>query len=132
MKRQSIGLTLTISFGFLVCVLLGLGWLGLSRMSHINADLQELVTKRWAKVQLCRAALGYSNSNNRITMEIFLLDNSDQIPTLLKNRAENTKKISGLVSRIEDQGVEAGKERELLDAIVAARERPWWSRRFHC
>jgi signal transduction histidine kinase/CheY-like chemotaxis protein len=121
MKRQSIGLTLTISFGFLVCVLLGLGWLGLSRMSHINADLQELVTKRWAKVQLCRAALGYSNSNNRITMEIFLLDNSDQIPTLLKNRAENTKKISGLVSRIEDQGVEAGKERELLDAIVAAR-----------
>jgi signal transduction histidine kinase/DNA-binding response OmpR family regulator len=121
MKRQSISFILTISFGFLLCVLLGLGWLGLSRMGHINADLEDLVTKRWAKAQLCRAALGYSNLNNRITMEIFLLDNSEQIPSLLKNRAENTDKISALVRRIEKQGVEPGKERELLEAIVAAR-----------
>jgi signal transduction histidine kinase/CheY-like chemotaxis protein len=121
MKRQSIGLTLTISFGFLLCVLLGLGWLGLTRMGRINADLEELVTKRWAKVQLCRAALSYSNLNNRITMEIFLLDNPDQIPPLLKNRAENTEKISALVHQIEGQGVGPGKERELLDAVMAAR-----------
>jgi diguanylate cyclase (GGDEF)-like protein/PAS domain S-box-containing protein len=122
MKKQSISLTLTISFGFLFCVLLGLGWLGLSRMGHINADLEDLVTKRWAKVQSCREALSYSNSNNRITMEIFLLDNSDQIPSLLKSRAENTDKISALVRRIEELGVEPGKERELLDAIVAVRK----------
>ena len=121
MKRQSISLTLTISFGFLLCVLLGLGWLGLSRMAHINADLEDLVTKRWAKVQLCRAALGYSNLNNRITMEIFLLDNSDQIPSLLKNRGDNTDQISVIVRRIEALGVEPGKERQLLDAMVAAR-----------
>jgi diguanylate cyclase (GGDEF)-like protein/PAS domain S-box-containing protein len=121
MKRQSIILTLTISFGFLLCVLLGLGWLGLSGMGHINADLEDLVTKQWAKVQFCRVALSYSNLNNRITMEIFLLDNSDQIPSLLKSRVENTDKISALVRRIEELGVEPGKERELLDAIVAAR-----------
>jgi diguanylate cyclase (GGDEF)-like protein/PAS domain S-box-containing protein len=121
MKRQSISLTLTISFGFLLCVLLGLGWLGLSRMGRINADLEDLVTKRWAKVQFCRAALSYSNSNNRITMEIFLLDNSDRIPSLLKSRAENTLEISALVRQIEELGVESGKERELLDAIVATR-----------
>jgi signal transduction histidine kinase len=90
-------------------------------MGHINADLEDLVTKRWAKVQLCRAALGYSNLNSRITMEIFLLDNSDQIPSLLKSRAKNTDEISALVRRIEELGVEPGKERELLDAIVAAR-----------
>ena len=122
MKKQSISLILAISFSFLFCVLLGLGWLGLSRMGHINADLQDLVTKRWAKVQFCREALGYSNLNNRITMELFLLDNTDQVPSLLKSRAENTDKISALVRRIEELGVEPGKERELLDAIVAARK----------
>ena len=122
MKKQSISLILTISFSFLFCVLLGLGWLGLSRMGHINADLQDLVTKRWAKVQFCREALGYSNLNNRITMELFLLDNTDQVPSLLKSRAENTDKISALVRQIEELGVEPGKERELLDAIVAARK----------
>jgi len=122
MKKQSISLILAISFSFLFCVLLGLGWLGLSRMGHINADLQDLVTKRWAKVQFCREALGYSNLNNRITMELFLLDNTDQVPSLLKSRAENTDKISALVRQIEELGVEPGKERELLDAIVAARK----------
>lgn len=122
MKRQSISLTLTISFGFLLFVLLGVGWLSLSRMGHINADLEDLVTKRWAKVQFCRVALSYSNLNNRITLEIFLLDSSDQIPSLLKSRAENTDKISALVRRIEELGVEPGKERGLLDAIVAARK----------
>jgi signal transduction histidine kinase/CheY-like chemotaxis protein len=121
MKRRSIGLILTISFGFLACVLLGLGWLGLSRMGRIHADLEDLVTKRWAKVQLCRAALNYSNLNNRITMEVFLVDNPDQIPPLLKQRAENTQKISALVKLIQEQGIEPGKERELLDAVVAAR-----------
>jgi signal transduction histidine kinase/CheY-like chemotaxis protein len=121
MKRQSIGLTLAISFGFLVCVLLGLGWLGLSRMGRIHADLEELVTKRWTKVQLCRAALNYSNLNNRLTMEVFLIGNPDQIPPLLKQRAENTQKISALVNQIQEQGIEPGKERELLDAVMAAR-----------
>jgi signal transduction histidine kinase/CheY-like chemotaxis protein len=121
MKRRSIGLILAISFGFLACVLLGLGWLGLSRMGRIHADLEDLVTKRWAKVQLCRAALNYSNLNNRITMEVFLVDNPDQIPPLLKQRAENTQKISALVKLIQEQGIEPGKERELLDAVVAAR-----------
>jgi signal transduction histidine kinase len=121
MKRQSIGLTLAISFGFLVCVLLGLGWLGLSRMGRIHADLEELVMKRWAKVQLYRAALNYSNLNSRLTMEVFLLGNPDQIPPLLQQRAANSEKISVLLSRIQAQGIEPGKERELLDAIVAAR-----------
>ena len=121
MKRRSIGLTLTISFGFLVCVLLGLGWLGLSRMGRIHADLEDLVTKRWTKVQLCREALNYSNLNNRITMEVFLIGSPGQIPPLLKQRAENTQKISALVKQIQEQGIEPGKERELLDAVMAAR-----------
>jgi diguanylate cyclase (GGDEF)-like protein/PAS domain S-box-containing protein len=55
-------------------------------------------------------------------MELFLLDNTDQVPSLLKSRAENTDKISALVRQIEELGVEPGKERELLDAIVAARK----------
>jgi signal transduction histidine kinase/DNA-binding response OmpR family regulator len=121
MKRQSIGLTLAVSFAFLSCVLLGFGWLGLSRMGRINAELKELVTKRWANVQLCRAMLSYANLNNRITREIFLQENSDRIPSFLKNRAENTKTISALVSRIEEQGVAPGKECELLDAILASK-----------
>jgi hypothetical protein len=121
MKRQSIVLTLAISFGFLVCVLLGLGWFGLSRMGRIHADLEELVTKRWAKVQLCRAALNYSNLNNRIIMEVFMVGNPDQIPPLLKQRAANSERITTLLSQIQAQGIEPGKERELLNDVLTTR-----------
>ena len=121
MKRQSIVLTLSIAFGLVICLLLGLGWQGLSRMGRINAELENLVTKRWTKVQLCRSALNYSNSNSRITMEAFLVGNPGQIPPLLKQRAENTEKISVLVNQIQEQGIEPGEERELLEAVVAAR-----------
>ena len=121
MQRKSIGLTLAGSFAILVCALLAMGWMGLNRMNRINADLEELVSKRWAKIQLCHQALDYSNLNNRITMEVFMLENRDEIETLLRNRAENTAKISNLVSRIQNLGVEPGKEKALLEAITTAR-----------
>ena len=121
MERKSIGVTLAGSFAFLVCALLGMGSLGLHRMGRINADLEDLVTKRWAKVQLCRAALGYSNLNNRITMEVFLLEDPGEIKPLLKKRAENTDKITALVSEIRELGVEPGKETTLLEAVSTTR-----------
>ena len=121
MKRKSIGLTLAGSFALLICALLALGSLGLQRMGRINADLEDLVTKRWAKVQVCRAALGYSNLNNRITMEVFMLEDPGEIKPLLMERAENTTKITALVSQIQRLGVEPGKETELFEAVSATR-----------
>jgi len=70
-KNEYIGLRLGIAFSLLIAILVGVGWfLGLSRMGRINADLEEIVNKRWAKVQLAREAMNYWSLNNRITMEI--------------------------------------------------------------
>jgi len=89
-------------------------------MSQINSDLKESVDRWWAKVQLAREALNYSNLNSRITMEVFLLNSREEIDPLLVQRAENTSKISALVKKL--QGiVESGKEKELLAAIDEAR-----------
>jgi hypothetical protein len=46
MKRSVIAVRLAISFGFLLLIVLGLGWLGLSRMGSVNADLEGIVSKR--------------------------------------------------------------------------------------
>src|ERR1700674_2491484 len=81
MKKDSTGVKLGIAFGFLVSLLVGVGWLGLSRMGQINADMNKLLNQRWAKLQLARQVVFYSNTNYRITMKIVLMKNSDKTET---------------------------------------------------
>jgi hypothetical protein len=87
MKIQKIDLTLGISLGLLIAILAGVSWLGLAEMARVNNNLEELATRRWAKVELARQALEFSNLNNRITLEIFLLRDRAEIDPLLKRRA---------------------------------------------
>jgi hypothetical protein len=52
-------------------------------MGHINSDLEEIISRRWAKVQLSQRTLTYSNLYNRITMEIFFPEDRQEIEALL-------------------------------------------------
>src|SRR5207245_2929855 len=101
MNNQNIGVRLGIVFSFLIAVLIGIGWLGLNRMGRIHGDMEKIVKNRWLKVQLAREALNYSALNSRITMEIFLLREKDEIAPLLARRAENSQKVSDLLKKIE-------------------------------
>ncbi len=118
--RIGLGLKLGFAFGLVVSIVLGVGWLGLSRMGRVNADLERIISKRWAKVQLAREALKYSNLNSRITMEILLLRSRAEIDPLLIQRAANTEKISAVVAKIEGQ-LESETERELFAAVKETR-----------
>ena len=78
MRKDSTGVKLGIAFGFLVVLLIGVGWLGLSRMGHLNADLNEILNRRWTKIELARQAVINSNSNYRITIEAVLRKHLDK------------------------------------------------------
>src|SRR5258708_16040470 len=116
MKNQPISVRLGIAFSLLITLLITVSWVGLHQMASINSDLKEIVNKRWAKVQLAREALYYSNLNNRITMEIFFLRDKAEIDPLLTRRVENSEKISSLVKKIEQQ-LESAKETQLLHSF---------------
>jgi len=109
-----------MAFGVLVAILIGIGLLGLSRMDQISANLENVLGRRWVKLQLSREALAYSTRNSRITMEIFLLQDKRLIDPLLAARAENTRKISELVTKLEDQ-CDSPDERLALAAVKDAR-----------
>jgi len=108
MRKQSIGVRLGVVFTFLIAVLTGVGWLGLSRMARIDADMEQVVNSRWDKLRLSSEALNYSTLNHGITMEIFLLRERGEIGPLLARRAENSQKITGLIEKLEG-GVESGR-----------------------
>src|SRR5258706_10815382 len=116
MKSQKVTLTLGTAFVILIAILLGIGWLGLSRMALMNRKIQEVTDRRWPKVQLSRDALRYSALNSRITMQIFLLQDRKEIDPLLKQRAENTEKISEALKKIEAD-LESESERALINAV---------------
>src|ERR1051326_1805479 len=121
MRKVSIGLILTLAFTFLVTLLIGVGWLGLSRMDIDNADFRDVFNSHWAKVQLARNAVLNANLNNRITMEIFMLDRTEGAAKLLERRNENGKKIVDDLKLVETR-IQSEKERELVNRIVESRE----------
>src|SRR5205085_3628396 len=120
MKNQKIGVRLGLVFSFLIAVLIGIGWLGLDRMGQNDSDMEALVNKRWAKVQLSREALNYSTINNRITMQIFLVQDREELDALLARRAENSDRITDLIKQLEGR-LESNEEKELLEATKSAR-----------
>ncbi|MGC2324559.1 MAG: MCP four helix bundle domain-containing protein, partial [Terriglobales bacterium] len=117
---RQIALKLGASFAFLIAILIGIGYLGLSRMNQINANFNEVLGRQWTTLQLSREALAHSNRNSRITMEIFLLRDKRVIDRLLKSRAENTQKISELVTKLESQ-CGSPEQKRLLEAVGEAR-----------
>ena len=120
LTSRQIGLRLGTAFGLLVAILIGIGYLGLSRMNQINANLNDVIGRQWTTLHLSRQALAYSSRNSRITMEIFLLKDKRVIDPLLKSRAENTQTVSELITKIQSQ-CDSAEDKRLLAAVKDAR-----------
>ncbi len=106
---------LGLSFGLLIALLLSVGWLGLYERRHVDADLKNIQSQS-DQVRLSEEALAYSNLNNRITMQIFLINDQTEIQSLLTRRAENSQKISNLIDQL-DSIIDSPDEKLLVAAI---------------
>jgi Four helix bundle sensory module for signal transduction len=121
MRRDSTGLKVEIAFGCLVALLIGIGWLGLSRMGQINASANRLFDERWEKLYATRQAVSYFNSNYRIAIHLFLTEHKDKGETvaLVAQLKENTLKGSASWKKIEGEP-DSGVEKDLLRKVDAA------------
>jgi PAS domain S-box-containing protein len=113
MNRVSIGVRLAIAFSFVVSILIVVGWLGLNRMARINADLNDIDYRRWAKVQLAQEAISYSNLNNRLLQGAILSGRQEEVSSLLDQRELNVKRVTDIFQTL-SRGIDSARERELL------------------
>src|SRR5215469_500928 len=97
---KHLAIKLGVAFGLLLSLLAGVGFLGLDRLDRSNAASQAIFARDWATIRRARQALAYSTQNSRLTMEVFLLQDKQEIATILVTRAENTRKIGELVGQI--------------------------------
>jgi len=120
MNARLFGIRLGVAFALLVGILIGIGVLDLRRMDRINVDLEEVLGRRWRKLQLAHEARMDSSENSRITMEVFLVNDKRLIDSLLTRRAETRQKISELLEKIKAQ-CDSPDECQLLTAVENAR-----------
>jgi len=124
MKKDSTGVKLGIAFGVLISLLVGVGWLGLSRMDQMNSDVSNLFNQRWEKVQLARRVVYYAISNYRITTKIAVMKSAVKTPADLfpVERAENRLNASEAEKKLAAM-ISSEAERVLLGKVDEARER---------
>jgi methyl-accepting chemotaxis protein len=120
MKHLKIGIRLGMGFGFLIAVLIGVGWLGLDRMGQINEQLETIAKKRWTAVKMTEEAVARVNDNARITMEVFLLKDRAEIDRLLTQMEENKRVIGDILKKIEE-GLDSEKAKGLISEIKERR-----------
>jgi diguanylate cyclase (GGDEF)-like protein/PAS domain S-box-containing protein len=121
LKSHQIAVRLGISFTVLLAILIAVGWMGLHQMDRDNARLAESQGKDWTTLTLTQEALRYSSANSRITMQLFLLKDEDQIKALETTRVENSKRIGELLDKVEEF-CDADEEKKLLAAIRSSRQ----------
>src|SRR5450631_762845 len=121
MKNKHIGLRLGAAFAVLIAILLGIGQLGLRRMQEIDETFGDITGRQLTNLQLARRALMISNDNNRMAMEIVLVENRALVKTLLATESENSKEITRLVEDSESR-CESEKEKQLLSAVKRTRK----------
>ncbi len=102
-------------------LLLSIGWQGVTQLRQLNRKMQEVTGEVCSNEQTVNEVFRLSNSNSRITLSIFLTDDAEAINRLVLQRADNTRRITELISGLKARaGTE--EEKRLLAALEAARK----------
>jgi signal transduction histidine kinase/DNA-binding response OmpR family regulator len=119
-KPFNIIFRLSAAFCLLAAMLFIVGWQGIRHLRQFNVQIQSVVYDHWKKEQLSHEAFRLSDENSRITLQVFLIEDQNEITQLLALRAANTERISELVQLIEPR-LKTDEEKRLLGAVLAAR-----------
>jgi diguanylate cyclase (GGDEF)-like protein/PAS domain S-box-containing protein len=119
--NEGLGLRLGAPFIVLIAILLSIGQLGLRRMQTIDEALPDITGRQSANLQIARRALMISNDNNRIAMEIVLVENRALVETLVATSSANSREITRLIEESESR-CQSDQERHLLSAVKESRK----------
>jgi diguanylate cyclase (GGDEF)-like protein/PAS domain S-box-containing protein len=121
LTSKQAGLRLGVAFAVLIAILVAIGQLDLRRMKTIDETLSDITGSKSTDLELARRALMISNSNNRIVMQIVLVENRRLVEPLMTLRSRNVNEITKLIEESESHCASA-QERELLSEVKAARK----------
>jgi len=121
MRNKHVGLRLGVAFAVLIALLLGIGQFGLRRMQQIDDSVGNITRKQLNDLTLAQRAVALSDDNNRIVMQIALVEDRALVGKLSAVRAENSKEITRLLEESEGRCA-SEQERHLLFEVKRTRK----------
>jgi PAS domain S-box-containing protein len=112
-------LRLSGAFGLLTILLFAVAWAGLQ---HLKIDLQsdaEIYGLQQTE-QLAHESFRLSEENSRITLQLFLIEDPNEIKQMLTQRDANSERILQLHGMIESR-LKSDEEKRLFGSVKAAR-----------
>jgi len=122
MPKSSAGIKLGIAFGLLISILIGVGWLGLSRTKQVNAGASEILNQDVVKLELAKQAVSFVNVDTRMMTELVLAkhpdkQNSERYPV---RHMDLENKIAAIQTKIREAGT-SDQENHRLTKIEETR-----------
>ena len=120
MKHLTTTFLLSVSFCLLLAVLSIVGWQGVRHLQRFDEEIQGTISDHWQTEHLTQEAFRLSGENSRVTLQVFLVENQDELKSLLDQRAANTDRIFKLVRIIEPR-LKSEKEKRLFTLVQTTR-----------
>jgi len=95
-----IGVRLSIGFGILILMTLGMGGTGLQRFAEVNAVNSRIIEKDWVKAEAANVINATTRANARNTMELLIADDATQAGRVKQSIEANKQVISAALDTL--------------------------------
>jgi methyl-accepting chemotaxis protein len=119
--RLKLGARLGLGFGLVFAFLIIIVALAFTRAMALGEIADKLVNQDWVKAQSVHEIEAITRNNARMTMELFLTNDKDQIARIHQAMESNREKVEAMLGRLEGQ-VEPAEGRALLQKIRERRK----------
>jgi methyl-accepting chemotaxis protein len=121
-KNLTIGTRLAVAFAVVIALLVGISWLGLSRMANLNVQLEKLSTHNLVLTTDAKDAVAIIINEGRIAALLLLTKNRSGIDGLEAEQQQDTNSMVSILERT-DKSLDTDKQRELFSRVKEAREK---------
>jgi methyl-accepting chemotaxis protein len=118
--QLKLGVRLGLGFGFVLALLFLIVALGIASLMRLGGVTDDFVNKDWVKAQSVHQIDAAARSNARMTMELFLTSDKDQMGRIHQAMESNVVKVEGLLGQL-DQLVDPLEGKALLAKIRRGR-----------
>jgi methyl-accepting chemotaxis protein len=95
-----IGVRLSIGFGILILMTLGMGGTGLQRFAEVNTVNSRIIEKDWVKAEAANVINATTRANARNTMELLIVDDATQAGRVKQSIEANKQVISAALDTL--------------------------------
>ncbi len=118
-KNMKVGTRLGLGFGLMLVLLLVVVFIGITRMSQLNASIDKIIHDRFPKTVQANDIMDNINVMARATRNILIMDTKEEIENQLEHIREARKIINDRQAKLE-ASIKSDEGKALLKALIDA------------